>query len=116
VAIITRGRLCAEGTLEEISRQLSPLRSMEVLLTDAERIGQTVEIVQRHLESDAQVQPSPAESVVRFRTARREEELAGLLAALTGAGVGVAQFREVQTDLEEAFLTVARASEAEAER
>jgi ABC-2 type transport system ATP-binding protein len=115
VAIITRGRLCAEGTLEEISRQLNPQRSMEVLLTDEERIGQVVEIIQRHLEPSAQVQPSPAESVVRFRTARREEELAALLAALIESGVGVAQFREVQTDLEEAFLTIARASAEESE-
>ena len=32
VAIITRGRLRAFGTLDEIARQLSPLRTMEVLL------------------------------------------------------------------------------------
>src|SRR5438876_5443210 len=33
VAIITRGKLRAFGTLQEISRQLSPLRTLEVLLT-----------------------------------------------------------------------------------
>src|SRR6516162_7834673 len=33
VAIITRGRLRAVGTLEEITRQLSQLRPMEILLT-----------------------------------------------------------------------------------
>ena len=38
VAIITRGRLRAFGTLEEITRQLSQLRPMEVLLTRAEQI------------------------------------------------------------------------------
>ena len=37
--------------------------------------------------------------------------LAGLLTALVAADVGVTQFREVQTDLEEAFMTVARADE-----
>ena len=57
---------------------------------------------------------SPAEFAVRFRTARAEDELAALLAALVAAGVGVAQFREVQTDLEEAFMTVAREGEAPA--
>jgi ABC-2 type transport system ATP-binding protein len=51
---------------------------------------------------------------VRFRTARREEELAELLAALVGADMGVEQFREVQTDLEEAYLTVAQETESEA--
>jgi ABC-2 type transport system ATP-binding protein len=108
-AIITRGRLRALGTLEEISRQLSPLRPMEVLLTRAEQIGQAAEVVRRFIEPGAEVTASAAEAVVRFRTAKREEELAGLLAALVSAGVGVAQFREVQTDLEEAFMTVARA-------
>ena len=33
-----------------------------------------------------------------------------LLAALVNAGVGVTQFREVQTDLEEAFMIVAKSS------
>jgi ABC-2 type transport system ATP-binding protein len=84
VAIITRGKLRAFGTLQEIARQLSQLRPMEVLL---------------------------AEAVVRFRTAKREEELAELLSSLVNAGVGVTQFREVQTDLEEAFMTVARTTD-----
>jgi ABC-2 type transport system ATP-binding protein len=108
VAIITRGRLRAFGTLEEIAKQLSPVRPMEVLLARAEQIGRAAEIIRRHVETGAEITPSPAEAVVRFRTAKREEELAGLLAALISAGVGVTQFREVQTDLEEAFLTVAR--------
>jgi ABC-2 type transport system ATP-binding protein len=115
-AIITRGRLRALGTLEEISRQLRPLRPMEVLLTDAGQVGRAAEVVRGLIEPGAEVTPSEAEVVVRFRTARREEELAGLLAALVSAGVGVAQFREVQTDLEEAFMTVARADKAAAPR
>jgi len=111
VAIITRGRLRAFGTQEEVTRQLSPLREMEVLLTGPDRIGLVVEVVRKHLESGASIQSSPAEAVVRFRTARREEELAQLLAALVSSGLDVTQFREVQTDLEEAFLSVARSDE-----
>jgi ABC-2 type transport system ATP-binding protein len=113
VAIITRGRLRAFGTLEEIARQLSQLRTMEVLLARADTVEQAAEVVRRHLEPGTEVTPSAAESVVRFRTARSEEELAGLLAALVSAGLGVTQFREVQTDLEEAFMTVARSAEDE---
>jgi ABC-2 type transport system ATP-binding protein len=109
VAIITRGKLRAWGTLEEITRQLHPQRPMEVLLTSADQLDGVVEVVRQHIEPGAEVVASPAEAVVRFRTARREEDLAGLLAALVGAGLGVTQFREVQTDLEEAYLTVARA-------
>jgi ABC-2 type transport system ATP-binding protein len=108
-AIITTGRLRAFGTLEEISRQLSPLRPMEILLTHEGQVEGAAEVVRRYVEPGAEITPSPAEATVRFRTARREEELAGLLTALVEAGLGVAQFREVQSDLEEAFLSVARA-------
>jgi ABC-2 type transport system ATP-binding protein len=110
-AFITRGRLRAFGTLADIGRQLSQSRPMEVLLTRADQIDPVVEVVRKHLEEGAEVTASPAEAVVRFRTAKSEEDLAGLLAALVGAGLGVAQFREVQTDLEEAFMTVARTAE-----
>jgi ABC-2 type transport system ATP-binding protein len=111
VAIITRGKLRAFGTLEEITQQLHQLRPVEILLTQAEQIGRVMEIVRRYVEQGAEITSSPAEAVVRFRTAKREEELADLLAALVGAGVGVTQFREVQTDLEEAFMTVSRSED-----
>jgi ABC-2 type transport system ATP-binding protein len=115
VAIITRGKLQAIGTLEEITRQLSPVRPMEVQLADASQINRVAEIVRKFVEQGAEITSSATEAVVRFRTARREEDLAGLLAALVSAGLGVTQFREVQTDLEEAFMTVARSTVEEAE-
>jgi ABC-2 type transport system ATP-binding protein len=108
VAIITRGQLRAYGTLEEITRQLHQMRPMEILLTSAEPLDRVAEIVRRHVEPGAEIQTSTAEASVLFRTAKSEEELAGLLAALAAAAVGMTQFREVQTDLEEAFMTVAR--------
>jgi ABC-2 type transport system ATP-binding protein len=121
VAIITRGRLRAFGTLDEIGRRFRQLRPMEVLLTDANKpeaqakgltqVERAAEVVRRHVEPGAEVSPSPAEAVVRFRTARSEGDLSGLLAALVSAGLGVAQFREVQTDLEEAFMIAAREDE-----
>src|SRR5262249_7950008 len=111
VAIITRGRLRALGTLEEITRQLNPRRPFEVLLTRAEQLDQAAGVIRRHVEVGAEVTPSAAEAVVRFSTSRREEQLAALLADLVGAGVSVAQFRELQTDLEEAFMTLARSDQ-----
>jgi ABC-2 type transport system ATP-binding protein len=111
VAIITHGRLRAFGTLEHVTRLLSPLREMEILLARTDTIERVAEVVRQHLEPGAEIQIAAAESVVRFRTARREEDLAGLLSALVSQGFGVMQFREVQTDLEEAFLTVARSDE-----
>lgn len=107
VAIITRGKLRALGTLDEIARQLSQQRTVEVLLTRADRLDDAAQIVRRHAEPDAGVTTSAAELAVRFRTAKSEVQLAGLLADLVRAGLDVAQFREVQSDLEEAFMTVA---------
>jgi ABC-2 type transport system ATP-binding protein len=112
VAIITRGKLRALGTLDEIARQLSQLRTVEVLLTRADRLADAAQVVRRHAGSDAEVTTSPTELAVRFRTAKREEELAGLLSDLVMAGLDVTQFREVQSDLEEAFMTVATGTEA----
>jgi ABC-2 type transport system ATP-binding protein len=51
------------------------------------------------------------EATVRFRTAKQESELGDVLTRLVQAGIHVTQFREVQTDLEEAFMTFARATE-----
>jgi ABC-2 type transport system ATP-binding protein len=111
VAIITRGKLRAYGTLDEIARQLNPSRTIEVLLVRAEDVDRTADVVRRHLEPGAEVTAATAELTIRFRTTKAEEELAGIVAALTSAGIGLSQFREVQTDLEEAFMTVARADE-----
>jgi ABC-2 type transport system ATP-binding protein len=108
VAIITRGRLQAYGTLDEITRQLSQLQTYEALLNGPEGLHQAAEIIRKHLEPDAVVTSSDAECAVRFRTAKTEQELAKLLGALVSAGLAVTQFREVQTDLEEAFLNVAQ--------
>jgi ABC-2 type transport system ATP-binding protein len=110
VAIINRGKLHAIGTLEEITRQLRQLRPMEVELTSAEQIDRVAAVVRQHIEPGAEITTSPTEAVVRFRTAKRDEDLARLLAALVTAGLDVTQFREVQTDLEEAFMIVAKSN------
>ena len=109
VAIITRGRLRALGTLDEIARQLSPLRTIEMLLAGAAETDRAAEVVRRHAEPGAEVTASPTEFAVRVRTARGDADLAEMLAALVAAGVRVTQFREVQTDLEEAFMTALHA-------
>jgi ABC-2 type transport system ATP-binding protein len=111
VAIITRGQLRAFGTLAEITRQLSQLRPIEILLTRPEQMDSVVNLVRQQAEKGAEISPAPAEGVVRLRTSQSEEELARLLAALVAAGLGIAQFREVQTDLEEAYMTVAHSED-----
>ena len=86
---------------------------MEVLLAHPDATERAAEVVRRHIEPNAEVTAWPAEATVVFRTAKSEEELAGLLAGLVSAGLEVTQFREVQTDLEEAFMTLARSARAE---
>ncbi len=110
-AIITRGKLRAYGTLAEIGRQLSQMRTIEVLLATDRELDRAVEVLRPHVEEKSELTAHPAEYAVRFRTAKPDEELAGALAALVGAKLPVTQFREVQTDLEEAFMTVARSDD-----
>ncbi|MBX3398189.1 MAG: ABC transporter ATP-binding protein [Gemmataceae bacterium] len=110
-AIITRGKLRAYGTLAEIGRQLSQMRTIEVLLATDRELDRAVEVLRPHVEEKSELTAHPAEYAVRFRTAKPDEELAAALAALVGAKLPVTQFREVQTDLEEAFMTVARSDD-----
>ena len=50
--------------------------------------------------------------MLRFQSDKSEGELSALLATLIGEGIRVSQFRELQTDLEDAFLSVTREQHA----
>ena len=52
--------------------------------------------------------------MVRFTTRSEERTLAKLLTSLVDGKAGVSQFREVQQDLEDAFLSVTRQDAAAA--
>lgn len=108
VAIITRGKLRAFGTLPEIMRQVSQRRTMEVQLADGEQVESAARVLRECLGGDEAVEASAAESTLRFATAMSEQQLGDLLARLITQGVVVTQFRELQTDLEDAFLSVTR--------
>lgn len=112
VAILHRGKLQACGTLEEVTRQFQQNRLIEVELASADRIDAAVDVLRRQDGVADDIAPSPAESLVRFRTAERDAELGGMLAALIAADVPVTQFREVASDLEEAYLTVTRGDDS----
>lgn len=111
VAIITDGRLRAFGTLDEIMRQVSQKRMIEVQLADAQHVARAAESIRPRVEDDAEVQEFAAEAVVRFRSSRSEQELGKLLAELVADGVPITQFKELQSDLEDAFLSVTREAE-----
>lgn len=110
VAILTHGRLRAIGTVEQIGHQVSQRRTLEALLSGSETVAKSAALIRATLEADAEVTESPSEALVRFRTALHDEGLTRLLADLVRANIPVTQFREVQTDLEEAFMTFANAN------
>jgi ABC-2 type transport system ATP-binding protein len=113
VAIVTKGRLRAFGTLNEITRSIRQVRTIEVLLARADQIDQAIGVIRTGIEPGMEITGVPAESTVRFQSGKREEDLAGVLTALVSANVAITQFREVQTDLEDAFMTVAKQAEDE---
>jgi ABC-2 type transport system ATP-binding protein len=65
------------------------------------------------LGEDEPVTPSPAEATVRFETTRDDGQLSETLSGLIAGGVAVSQFRELQSDLEDAFLSVLRRDQTE---
>ncbi len=112
VAIMTHGKLRAFGTLEEIMRRMSQQRTIEVQLTSAENVGRAADLVRKLVDPGTNVEVSPAESMVRFPTKKSEQELSVLLVRLIEANLGISQFREVQADLEDTFLSITQATEA----
>jgi len=105
VAIITNGTLRAFGTVEDIGSLVSQQRTVEAHLLKPDDVKAAAKVIRKAIEDGAEVVEARAESIVRFRTASTEEELAKILVQLFKAGVYVSQFRELQTDLEEAFMS-----------
>lgn len=110
IAILTHGRLRAFGTVDQIGLQISQRRTMEAQLLGDQHVSAAATIIRGVLEADADVTESPSEALVRFRTALPEERLGELLRELVQAKLPVTQFRELQTDLEEAFMTFANSN------
>lgn len=108
VAIITGGKLQASGSLDQIMKDLSQRRMIEVQLTTGEACEATAQSLRNILGGDESVAMSQAEGIVRFETTRNDKELWQILSSLVEAGIEVSQFREVQADLEDAFLSVLR--------
>ena len=108
VAIMTHGKLRAFGPLSEVMRQISQQRIIEIQMVDPGQLEQAALRVQSFVAPDTEVSISRTESVIRFPSTSTEKELSTLLSRLIGARIEIAQFREIQTDLEDTFLTITR--------
>ena len=107
VAIVTAGKLRAFGTVDEVMSSLCPQRNYEIQLASASHIAQAEKVLGQLLLDSEPLTSSPAELTLRFPTVRTEPELAELLNQLVAAKLPVTQFRELTSDLEDAFLSVA---------
>nr|WP_286178186.1 ABC transporter ATP-binding protein [Rhodopirellula sp. JC639] len=110
VAMITKGRLRAFGTLDEIMRDIQQRRTFEIQLVDHDQVDRVAGLVEnwsREMNHSSEVTGAKTESMVRFTTELNDREITPLLTHLVGSGEAIAQFREVPTDLEDAFLSVA---------
>ena len=89
-------------------RQITQRRTFEVQLVEREQLKSAQSLVAAALgsEADANISGSETEGLVRFDSNLSDRELAGILAGLLDKGVSVSQFREIPTDLEDAFLSV----------
>ncbi|MDP7020020.1 MAG: ABC transporter ATP-binding protein [Pirellulaceae bacterium] len=114
VAILTNGKLRAAGSLDEIMNQVRQQRTIEVQLTAGEAVEAAAFSLGEALGKDAVITTSEAEAIVRFETDRPEDELSDVLAQLVRDNVRVTQFRELQTDLEDAFLSVTKETDEKA--
>jgi ABC-2 type transport system ATP-binding protein len=107
VAIVTHGKLRAFGSVDDVMSKLCPQRNYEVQLTSSDAMKQGEQVLLGLLHETEPISVSTAELTLRFPTVRSEAELSEVLQRLVAAKVPVAQFREVTSDLEDAFLSVA---------
>ena len=97
--------------MAEINEQLGQMRMVEIHLHGAERIDEAQDIVRGHSDI-AEIAGSKTEELIRFRANLTDQGMAQLLNSLVTANIPIAQFHEVQTDLEDAFLTVTKEDRA----
>lgn len=107
VAIVTKGKLRAFGSVDDVMSRLCPQRNYEIQLARGEDLPKAEQLLASHLLESEPIAASLAERVLRFPTVRTEMELATILQQLVAANLPIAQYREVTSDLEDAFLSVA---------
>ena len=112
-AIITHGKLRAFGSLQEVLRGMNQKRIFEILVGGDNSLEPLAASVKTRLDDEAKLLPSKAEQTLRIHTTASDEVMRNLLAALVAENHPVQQFREVQLDLEETFMSIAGSPEAD---
>lgn len=110
IAIITQGKLRAFGHIQDVLRSMNQKRVFEVLVGAEDSLDPLVPCLKEHLEGEAEIVPSAAEKTLRIHTTASDETMREVLAALVSENHPVQQFREVQLDLEETFMSITNSS------
>ena len=101
VGIINQGKLAAQGTVQEIMRQLTQKRIIYV--RPLAELSKTVEIL-REMPAVKEITENTAD--LEFVFDGSEEMLAEILKHLVESGIGIVSFREKEGNLEEIFIQV----------
>jgi ABC-2 type transport system ATP-binding protein len=116
VAIITHGKLRAFGSLDDIMRKVRQRRVMQIIMVRREQVEPMAGLLRQLLGKDTELTASEQESEIRLSTTITDETMAAVVGKALGQGLLVGQFHEVPMDLEDAFLSVTRQSNAEMAR
>ena len=106
VGILSAGKLIASGPVQEILRQVTPKRVIEIsVIAQAEKVAGIL--------ANAPGQWTPSASTdrlsagkLRFECVCDEKQLAKSLFLLLKNGIAVGQFHATETDLEDVFMTL----------
>ncbi|MBN1201830.1 MAG: ABC transporter ATP-binding protein [Anaerolineae bacterium] len=104
LGIIETGKMVAQGTVEEIRRQLIPTREITITLLD--RVDEAKEAL-AHIEGVTTVENMPDEhgrKRIQVSFSGDDEGVSGLLQALSSRGIPVVNFTEETDDLETVFM------------
>jgi ABC-2 type transport system ATP-binding protein len=89
-------------------RGIRQRRLIEIQLLEGKDVERVAGLVRSSVDASDEVVGAVEELTVRLRTTASDAALTELLGKLVAQGVKVAQFREVQQDLEDAFLEVTK--------
>ena len=102
LAVIDHGRVIAEGTSRELKTSVGG-RTLNLRVTSIERVAEAEGVLRRVLGPDVRngTEPQTLAAVVADESA-----VADALTALTGAGIGIAEFSMGQPSLDEVFFAL----------
>ncbi len=115
VSILEAGKLVAAGSLEDLHRQLMPVRQIEIVVLGEAEPAEKVLLATAGLTiTQVQAAPQggedghPPRSTLQVELAGDDEALSELLQRLVASGVRVVHFSEDRRDLEEVFMRATR--------